>query len=187
MRKIDGAADGRGPRGHQRRPDPGRRRRRQRTLAARSQHRDGVSELRALSPFDGRGEHRLRPEGPRRGEGDDRGKGEGRRADARAVGISRQKAGAAFGRSAAARRDGPRHRARAERLSDGRALVQSRCASARPHANRNRSTAKNDRRDHDLRHPRSGRGDDHGRSGGGDEPGRAPAVRAAARALSRAG
>ena len=44
-----------------------------------------------------------------------------------------------------------------------------------------------DRPDHDLRHPRPGRGNEHGRSDRGDEPRRDPAVRAAAGDLHASG
>ena len=66
LRQVDGASHGRRPRGHQRWAHHGRRRRRQRSFAARAQHRDGVPELCALSASDRRREHRLWPESARR-------------------------------------------------------------------------------------------------------------------------
>ncbi len=64
--------------------------------------------------------------------------------------------------SASARRDGPRHRARAAGVLHGRAPVQPRrqVAGADPYADRGAATPT---RHHDrLRHARSGRGDDDG-------------------------
>ena len=82
----------------------------------------------------------LRVRGVAKARGRRQGQGDG--ANPRTVGLSRPQAGAAFRRPAPARRDGPRHRARAERLSDGRAAVQSRCAPARPDARRDRAAFK---------------------------------------------
>ena len=60
LREVDGAADDRRARGHHRRRPDHRRRAGQRPGAARSRHRDGVPELRAVSAHDRAREHGLR-------------------------------------------------------------------------------------------------------------------------------
>ena len=83
-------------------------------------------------------------------------------------------AGRAVRRSAAARRDGPRHRPRAAGLPDGRAAVQPGRQAARLDARLADPAARAARRHHRLRHPRPGRGHDPGR----------PRLRAAGRAAA---
>ena len=83
----------------------------------------------------------------------------------------------AVGRPAAAGRHGSRDRPRAEGVPDGRAAVQPRRQAPRADAHRDRADPARAERDHDLRHPRPGRGDDHGRPGGGDPQGEAAAGR----------
>ena len=90
-------------------------------------------------------------------------------------------------RSAAARRDGPRHRARAAGVLHGRAAVEPRRQAARADPHPDRRAAAPARHHHRLRHPRPGRGHDDGRPGRGAAVREAAAVRLAQRALRQAG
>ena len=69
LREVDGAADDRRARGHHRGRSDHRRRARQRSGAARSRHRDGVPELRAVSAHDGARQHGLRAQARQDGQG----------------------------------------------------------------------------------------------------------------------
>ena len=71
-------------------------------------------------------------------------------------------------RPAPARRHGPRHRAQAAGLPLRRAALQPRRQAARADARRDQAPPAGSRRDLDLRHPRSGRGDDALRQARGD-------------------
>ena len=98
--------------------------------AAAPRHRDGLPELRALPAHERPQEHRLRAEGA----ADAQGRGaasrrRGRRA-ARPGDAARPQAGAALGRPAPARGDGPRDRARAEGVPHGRAALEPRREAA---------------------------------------------------------
>ena len=105
------------------------------------------------------------------------------REDARARRAARPQAVGALGRPAAARRDGPGDRARAEGVPDGRAALEPRREAARVDARRAREAARAARRDDRLRDARPGRGDD-ARAAGRRAPGRpAPAGRHAAEPL----
>ena len=73
---------------------------------------------------------------------------------------ARPAAEAALGRPAPARRHGARPGARAERVAARRAALEPRRQAARRGARRDRRAAAAHRHDHDLRHPRSDRGDD---------------------------
>ena len=86
-------------------------------------------------------------------------------------------------RSASARRDGPRHRARAAGVLHGRAAVESGRETARADPHPDRRAATPARHHHRLRHPRPGRGHDDGRPGGRAALREAAAVRLAQRAL----
>ncbi len=86
-------------------------------------------------------------------------------------------------RPAPACRDGPRDRAPAGRLPDGRAALEPRREAARADARGDRAPAAGPRRHHDLRHARPGRGDDDGRPRRRHAQGRAAAGGAAAGAL----
>ena len=88
-----------------------------------------------------------------------------------------KKPAGALGRAAAARRDGPRDRARAAGVPDGRAALEPRREAPRPDARRDRAHPARARRDDDLRDARPGRGDDDGRPRRGDPQGRAAAGR----------
>ena len=102
-------------------------------------------------------------------------------------GVPEAQAARALGRSASARRDGPRDRPRAAGLPDGRAALEPRREAARADARRDPPAAAAARRDDDLRHARPGRGDDDGRPRRRHER-RAPAAgRHAAGALRPAG
>ena len=101
--------------------------------------------------------------------------------------LPRPQAAGALRRTAPARRDRPRHRARAEGVPVRRAAVQPRRGAARPDAPGDRAAAEAARRHHDLRHPRPGRGHDHGRQDRGPERRQGRAGRLAARALRTAG
>ena len=76
---------------------------------------------------------------------------------------------------------GPRDRARASRVPDGRAALEPRREAARADARGDPPPPAAARDDDDLRHARPGRGDDDGRPDRGDEQGRPPAGRDAAR------
>ena len=156
--------------------------------AAGPRHRDGVPELRAVPAHDGRREHRLPPEDQEGAEGRDRNRRvhEAARA-ARPRRVPRSQAGQAVGRAAPARGDGPRDRAPAAGVPDGRAAVEPRRQAPRADPHPDRCAAAPTRRHHRLRDPRPGRGDDHGRPGGGAQGRRAPAVRATPRAVHAAG
>ena len=97
--------------------------------------------------------------------------------------LPRAQAAGALRRPAAAGRDGSRDRARAAGLPHGRAALQPRRQAARADARRDQPPAGRPGRDHDLRDPRPGRGDDDGRPRGRDAQGRAAAGRAAPGAL----
>ena len=105
------------------------------------------------------------------------------RAGPRPRAVARAQAARALRRPAPARRDGPRDRARAAGLPDGRAALEPRREAARADARRDRAPPARPRRDDDLRHARPGRGDDDGRPRRRDAQGRAAAGRAAAGAL----
>ena len=99
----------------------------------------------------------------------------------------RAQAGPAVRRAAPAGGDGAGDRSRAERVPDGRAALEPRRKAARADARRHRRAAVAARRDHGLRHPRPGRGDD-ARASRCSAQGRAPpAVRRAAGAVRAAG
>ena len=70
--------------------------------------------------------------------------------------------GAAVRRAAAARRDGPRDRPRAEGVPDGRAALEPRRQAARADAGGDRAHPAGAEGDDRLRHARPGRGDDDG-------------------------
>ena len=114
---------------------------------------------------------RDRQEGPRGGQ------------DPRARRAPRAQAGQPLRRPAAARRDGPRDRARGRRVPLRRAAVEPRRQAARPDAHRDLPAAEAARHHHGLRHPRPDRGDDARRPGRGAQAGPAAAARDAARAL----
>ena len=97
--------------------------------------------------------------------------------------LPRQEAARALRRSAPARRDGPRDRARAVRVPDGRAALEPGREAARADAGGDREAAERPRHDHRLRHARPDRGDDDGRPRRRDAQGRAAAGRRAAGAL----
>ena len=99
---------------------------------------------------------------------------------------------AAVRRPAAARRDGPRDRARAEGVPHGRAALQPRRKAPRRDARVARAAAPAAGRHNRLRDPRPGRGDDAGTAGRGDARRADPSgrhaaapVRAAAEPLRR--
>ena len=88
-------------------------------------------------------------------------------------------------RSAAAGRDGPRHRARAEGVPVRRAAVQPRRQAARADAHRDLPAAEAVRHHDGLRHPRPDRGHDPRRPGRRAAQGHPAAGRLAARALQQ--
>ena len=75
LREVDAAAHGRRPRGDHRRRDRDRRQGRQQARAARARLRHGVPELRALSAYERRRQHRLCAEDRRPVEGRAHGQG----------------------------------------------------------------------------------------------------------------
>ena len=110
----------------------------------------------------------------------------------RARGAAAAEAASALGRTAPAGRDGARDDPRAAGVLDGRAAVEPRREAAHADARRDRPPAQGGQRHDDLRHPRSGRGDDarparrryaQGRAAAGRRP--AGAVHAAGEPLRR--
>ena len=186
VRQDDDPAHGRRARGGHRRRDRDRRSRRDRPGPQGSRHRDGVPELRALPAHDGRAEPRLRAQAAQDAEGRDQAPRRRRRAHPRPRSAAQAQAGGALGRSAAARRDGPRDGARAARLPDGRAALEPRRQAARADARRARPAARPAQDDDRLRHARSGRGDDARRPRRGHARRRPAAVRHAAEPLQAA-
>ena len=93
----------------------------------------------------------------------------------------------ALRRPAPARRARPRHRAPPARVPVRRAAVEPRRQAARADARRAQEAAPAARHHGDLRHARSGRGDDAGRPRRGDEGWRGAAGGRAARALQQPG
>ena len=163
-----------------------RRSRRERPLAEGPRHRDGVPELRALPAPLRRGQHRVRPAAAQDAEGRRRRAGRMGGEAARSDAVPGSEAEGALRRAAAARRHGPRDRARAAGVPDGRAALEPRREAPGADASRDREAPARARDDDDLRDARPGRGHDDGRSGRGDEHGRPPAGRHAAAALRRA-
>ena len=100
--------------------------------------------------------------------------------------LPRPQARRALGRATPARRHGPRHDPRAERLPLRRAALQSRRQAPRADADRDPAPASAAERDQHLRHPRPDRGDDARRPPGRDERGPDRADRRARRGLSPA-
>ena len=102
----------------------------------------------------------------RRAQGRARPPGAGGGQAARPGAAARPQAAQPVRRAAAAGRDGPRHRPRAQGLLHGRAAVQPRrpAAGADPHPDRRAAAPPG--RHHRLRDPRPGGGHDDGRSGG---------------------
>ena len=137
-----------------------------RPAAEGSRHRDGLPELRALPAHDRRAEPRLRPQAAQDAEGRDPPPRRRGREHPRPRGPAEAQARRALGRPAPARRDGPRHGARAAGLPDGRAALEPRRQAARADARRARAAARPPQDDHRLRDARPGRGDDARRSRG---------------------
>ena len=164
LRQVDAAAHDRGAGGDHDGEIRHRRPRGQRPRAARARHRHGVPELCALSAHDGGAEHELRAQAARRAA-----RPRSRRASSAPPrsSTSTQLLGRypapVVGRPASARRDGPRHRARSAGVPVRRAALQSRRQAARADARRDQGAAPAAEDHDDLRHARSGRGDDHGR------------------------
>ena len=105
----------------------------------------------------------------------------------RALGGGAPEASPALGRSAPARRNGSRARARAGRLPHGRAALEPRRQPARPDAQRGAADPATARRGDALRHPRPDGGDDDGRPGRGPPRRHPPAGRRPARPVRAAG
>ena len=152
------------------RPGAARRRRRVRRPTAPTQRQHGLPAVRAVPSPVGRGQHRLRAagqEGPRR-RGPPAGRRDARHRPPRRV--RRPPAGAALGRSAAARRPRPRPRQHAQRAAARRAARRARPEAARGDAARAQADPARGRHHVHLRHPRPGRGAHHERPHRRDEP-----------------
>ena len=160
VRQDDRAAHGGRARGRHVGRDQHRRARRQPCAIARSRHRDGVPELRALPASERLRQHRVQPQAAGSEEARDRREGSRGGAGARSRGLPGAEAARAVRRTAAAGRHGQGDRARARRVPDGRAALEPRREAARADARGDRRAAALARRDDDLRHPRSDRGDD---------------------------
>ena len=187
LRQDDRLAHARRPRGGRLRLRPDRGPRRHRPRAEEARRRDGLPELRALPVSDGGGEHGLPAQDRARQEVRARAARPRRRGAARADGVPGAQAGPALGRPAAASGDGPRDRARAERLPDGRAALEPRREAPRADARRHRRAAGAPWHDDGLRHARPVRGDDARASRRRPRWREAAAVRGAAGALRPAG
>ena len=131
-------------------------------------------------------EHRLRAQGAAHAEGRGAPPRRRGRGAARARRAARPQAGAPLRRPAAARRDGPRDRARAEGVPHGRAALEPRREAPRRHARLARAAARPARRDDRLRDPRPDRGDDARPARRGHARRPHPPGRHAAAALPRA-
>ena len=159
--QVHASADDRGTRTDHPWHADDRRGDRQRRAALRAGHRDGVPVLRALSPHDRARQHGLRPPDRQGSQGQDRRAGRRSGEEAAADRVSRPSAEGAVGRTAAARRDRPVHRARPQGLSLRRAALESRRRASRGDADPDRAAQGADARlDHDLRDARPGRGHD---------------------------
>ena len=160
-----------------------RRRARGRGAAQQARPRHGVPELRRVAAHDGRRQCRLWPEDAPRAARRPRPEGAARAAAGAARRRRRSLSPRALRRAAAARRARPRHRLCAADPAVRRAAVEPRCTTARGDARGAQGHPPRDRHHRDLRHPRSG---------GGDEPvrhassswGRAKSSRSARRAHS---
>ena len=152
--------------------DPPRRARRDPARAARSRRRHGLPELRALPAPLGEGQPRLRAAScaaRRAAEIETRIREASTMLGPRRA--ARAAPQAALRRAAAARRHGSRHRAPSDDVPLRRAALEPRRGPARRGARRDPPPPRSPRRDHALRHPRSGRGDDPRRHAVGDEQG----------------
>ena len=127
----------------------------------------------------------LRSQGVPRAEVRERVRGDGTAAAHRAPAQARRVG--AVRRGPAARGAGPRDRATAEGVPDGRAARRAGCRVPPADVRRAAAAARPHRRDHGLRHARPARGHGDGRSHRGDEPGRGGAGRHAAGDLRPAG
>ncbi len=124
---------------------------------------DGVPELCALPAYDRGREHGVRAEEHPGSGADDQGARGRSGAHSRDGGAARPPALGTVGRTAAAGGDRPGHREGAEGVPVRRTVVEPRRGAARPHPGGTGRTAPATEVDDDLRHPRSGRGDDAGR------------------------
>ncbi|CAA9573373.1 MAG: Molybdenum transport ATP-binding protein ModC, partial [uncultured Thermomicrobiales bacterium] len=171
----------------QRRRDPDRRRGRDRDARQRARHRDGVPELRPLSPHERPRQPGLRPQGPRRGEGGDRGEGRPGGGDARDRRPPGPEAAPVVGRPAATGSAGTGAGAGTPAVPARRAALQPRRQAAGPDAGRTAAAVRPAGDDGGLRHPRPGRGDDALRPGCDLRPGGGAAGRDADGAVRRPG
>ncbi len=128
--------------GRHRRANPDRRQERGGRAAGQARAVDGVPVLCALSAYERPRQHRVRPEDGRPAAPGYRPQGGGRGRYVESNALSGAQAARPLRRSASARRDWTRHRARAEGISVRRALVESRCGTPRPDAHGGDKTAK---------------------------------------------
>ncbi len=183
LRQVDAAAHGGGAGDHHRGRDRHRRARGERPRAEGPRHRHGVPELRALPAHERVRQHGLRPEDPGAAQGGDRAARAARGGDPRARAAARAPAARALRRPAPARRDGARHRARAQGVPVRRAALQPRRQAARADAKRAAGAAPAAEDHHALRDARPGRGDDARAPHDGDERRARRADRRAARGI----
>ena len=167
LRQVDRAADDRRARVDHVGRVAHRRQGRERPRTQGPRHRDGVPVVRAVPAPHRARQHRLRAQVEEDAQGrDQRARREGGE-DPRAHREPRSQAGPAVGWPASARGDGPRDRAPAAGVPDGRAAVEPRRQAARPDAGRGLQAPAHAQRHHRLRDPRPDRGDDDGRPGRG--------------------
>ena len=163
LRQDHHAADDRGLRAADQRPDPAGRRRHGLHAAAQAQRQHRVPELRAVPAPVGAGQRGLRPAPPE--DAQERGQAAGRRG-ARAGAADRPRAaqaGADVGRPAAAGGAGTGAGAEAGGAAAGRAAGRARRQAAKGAADRAEDAAAAGRHHLHLRHPRPGRGAHHER------------------------
>ena len=179
LREIDAAPASRRIRGPRQRRHPHRWGEHRRPAAQSPADGHGLPEPCPLAAYDGRAQHRLRPEAPPAAGGGGAAEDRRRPRPGRTHRAGEALSGRALGRPAAARGDRPLHRAGAEDPAHGRALLQPRYAFAGPPPRRGPRHSAAARPDHHLRHPRSGGGAHARRYGRRDEcrPGRAGRTR----------
>ena len=187
MRQDECAPDDRRARGHHLGHRQRRRPGRQRPAAEGARHRDGLPELRALPAHERLRQHGFRPEDARDRQGRDQAPRRSGGPDPRPRRGAVEAAAPSLGRPAAARRDGPRDRARAAGVPDGRASLEPRRQAPRPDARGDRPDPAEPPGDDRLRDARPERGADARRPGLRPAGRRAPAGRPAPGSLRQPG
>ena len=187
LREVDAAQNDRRARNHHGRRDIDRRQDRERCGAGRSRRRHGVPVLRALPAHDGRTESELRTEDDRPRQGRCRAAGQALGRHPAHLRTAQAQAAPALRWPAPARRDWPRHHARAAAVPVRRTAQQSRRRTQGANAGRASAATQGTWRHHDLRYARPDGGDDAGRQDRRSQRRQYRADRRAARSLRRSG